>query len=549
MTYRNLFLEFMYEYREYFADYIQLVILENNKTDDLVNFFAEMEEVHVFHSRDIQVFYKKRNFNDVPNTLIELALINDTPQTYELESLNGLIDIYNDEPLANKPSRYVFVKPIILDDTMKAVLIVYSNYQTEWMVNDKKLIKLCNGLQLALSNELYNDVEDKASSKYWLLKNNSSYYLSKELSLLTNLPKIIVDINLKGLCLKETDKREYLNSTLMSYEHNCLPILESQYELVKLSMNDWTFMYFESAEDEGFSNFYDRLVEKLSLIDGQLGKYHLYQIDNQHIVLIFLKVYSKKMIEDLFNEFSFVLIRSGNEIKQKINFEELIEYLKLSPIETFNYEYFKYFVEKFNSEKINKVLIKTSKSKIKIIPIFDSFYSNKKGYLIKDSANIKLFDKNSKQKSLLSILKIAEEYKNDTLFLEIPCDYLFEGNKLSLSRLNKIHKYVDDNKDRVFIITNYQANLNKIYAHWPEFNKYVYFYDIPYNLYQSILSIKNSNGLYINSNEYREFFDTSNIVASEFIKYILQDAKNILINVKKTDIIKYQQENLLLVCE
>ena len=94
MTYRNLFLEFMYEYREYFADYIQLVILENNKTDDLVNFFAEMEEVHVFHSRDIQVFHKKRNFNDVPNTLIELALINDTPQTYELESLDGLIDIY-----------------------------------------------------------------------------------------------------------------------------------------------------------------------------------------------------------------------------------------------------------------------------------------------------------------------------------------------------------------------------------------------------------------------------------------------------------------------
>ena len=36
MNYRNLFLEFMYEYREYFADYIQLVILENSKNDDLI---------------------------------------------------------------------------------------------------------------------------------------------------------------------------------------------------------------------------------------------------------------------------------------------------------------------------------------------------------------------------------------------------------------------------------------------------------------------------------------------------------------------------------
>ena len=86
MNYRNLFLEFMYEDREYFADYIQLVILENSKNDDLINYFAENEEIHVFHSRDIQVFYKKRSFNDVQNTLIELALVNNTPHTYDIES-------------------------------------------------------------------------------------------------------------------------------------------------------------------------------------------------------------------------------------------------------------------------------------------------------------------------------------------------------------------------------------------------------------------------------------------------------------------------------
>ena len=82
-----------------------------------------------------------------------------------------------------------------------------------------------------------------------------------------------------------------------------------------------------------------------------------------------------------------------------------------------------------------------------------------------------------------------------------------------------------------------------------EFNKYLYFYDIPNNLYSSILSIDGCNGLYINSTEYREFFNTNNIIASKFLQFILQDTKKILINVNKSDIIKYQQENLLLVCE
>ena len=175
--------------------------------------------------------------------------------------------------------------------------------------------------------------------------------------------------------------------------------------------------------------------------------------------------------------------------------------------------------------------------------------SNKQGYLIKDTGDISLFDKNTKQKSLLSILKVSEDYKNDQVFLEIPLAYLFEGNKLSLSLLNKIHKYVDDNKGRCSIITNYSVLLNKIYAHWPEFNKYLYFYDIPKNLYQSLLSVKESNVLYINSKEYREFFNTNNITANKFIKFVLEESKKILINVKSNDIIKYQQDNLLLVCE
>jgi hypothetical protein len=267
------------------------------------------------------------------------------------------------------------------------------------------------------------------------------------------------------------------------------------------------------------------------------------------MIVLFEEVLTKKSIEEHFDNYKYILVRSGNELKTKVDFKMLIEYLNISPIEEFNVQYYNYFCDNYYIEKVKSVVQKTSKSKIKIIPIFDSLNSSKKGYLIKDIGDINLFDKNTKQKSLLSLLKIGNEYKDDQIYLEIPLSYLFEGQKLSLSILNKLHKFVDENKDRCSVITNYSNLLLKIYAHWPEFNKYLYFYDIPNNLYQSILSLKDSNGLFISSSEYREFFSTNNIIASKFIKFILQDSKKILVKVKSTDIIKYQEENLLLVCE
>ena len=250
-----------------------------------------------------------------------------------------------------------------------------------------------------------------------------------------------------------------------------------------------------------------------------------------------------------FNSFKYILVRSGNELTQKPNFKVLVEYLKLSPIEAFNQEYYKYYFENYNIEKIKHVTNNIGNSKIKITPVFDSLNSNKVGYLIKDVGDIKSFDKNTKQKSILSMFKIVNEYSNEKLFIEMPLGYFFEGQKLSLAILNKVHKLLNEVKERIFIITDYNQLLNKIYAHWPDFNKYLYFYDLPKDLYQTLLSVKYANGLYFNSDEYRKFFTENNIIASEFLKFIQNDSKKILIKVKRSDIIKYQQENLLLVCD
>lgn len=548
MSYRNIFIEFLYEYREYCPNSVQLVILDQNKNEDLINYFYEIEDIHVFQSKGTQVFYKKRKLSDIENTVVELAMINDTPQVYNLEEINNLIDVFNNESLEKNVSQFVYVKPVIQEMNMKAVFIVYSDVQIEWMITDKKLVKLCDTLQSALSDSIYNDINLESKSCYWLLKNDK-YYISLELAKLLNVSNVSSQKDLEGFGLKTIENKEYLNSSLVSFEINPLAKVQSVFELQKLSIKEYSLLYIESNDNENFDSLFERIVQRLNLIDGKLGKYNLFQVDNEHIVILYEEVHSKKLVEEHFKEFKYILVRSGNELKSRVDFKLLIDYLSLSPIEDFNEEYYKFYRDNYVKEQVKTVVQKTSKSKIKIIPIFDSLNSNKQGYLIKDTGDINLFDKNTKQKSLLSILKVSEDYKNDQVFLEIPLAYLFEGNKLSLSLLNKIHKYVDDNKGRCSIITNYSALLNKIYAHWPEFNKYLYFYDIPENLYQSLLSVKESNGLYINSKEYREFFNTNNITANKFIKFVLEESKKILINVKSNDIIKYQQDNLLLVCE
>lgn len=548
MNYRNIFIEFLYEYREYCPNSVQLVILDQNKNEDLINYFYEIEDIHVFQSKGTQVFYKKRKLSDIENTVVELAMINDTPQVYNLEEINNLIDVFNNESLEKNVSQFVYVKPVIQEMNMKAVFIVYSDVQIEWMITDKKLVKLCDTLQSALSDSIYNDINLESKSCYWLLKNDK-YYISLELAKLLNVSNVSSQKDLEGFGLKTIEKKEYLNSSLVSFEINPLAKVQSVFELQKLSIKEYSLLYIESNDNENFDSLFERIVQRLNLIDGKLGKYNLFQVDNEHVVILYEEVHSKKLVEEHFKEFKYILVRSGNELKSRVDFKLLIDYLNLSPIEDFNEEYYKYYRDNYVKEQVKTVVQKTSKSKIKIIPIFDSLNSNKQGYLIKDTGDISLFDKNTKQKSLLSILKVSEDYKNDQVFLEIPLAYLFEGNKLSLSLLNKIHKYVDDNKGRCSIITNYSVLLNKIYAHWPEFNKYLYFYDIPKNLYQSLLSVKESNGLYINSKEYREFFNTNNITANKFIKFVLEESKKILINVKSNDIIKYQQDNLLLVCE
>lgn len=548
MNYRNIFIEFLHEFKEYYYNSVQLICLEKNNKQDLVNFLYDLEDISIFQSKGTQVFYKKRSLNNVQNTLVELALTQEGSCVYDLDELRELNDVFNDEKLTKNLSHFVFVKPFFEEYQIKGVFLVFSDVRTEWMITDNKLNKLSDLLQNTIHEDLSYQIINLCQNKYWALIKDKMY-LSDELAVLTKNNIICDKKELKGYALSKTNTFKFLNCDLVVYEINEMKSIKSLYELETKNVNEYSLLYLESNDSETIDAFVDRLKDTLNLIDGSLGGFEIYQIDNDHLVLIFNKIITKKIIEEYFNSFKYILVRSGNELTQKPNFKVLIEYLKLSPIEAFNQEYYKYYFENYNIEKIKHVTNNIGNSKIKITPVFDSLNSNKVGYLIKDVGDIKSFDKNTKQKSILSMFKIVNEYSNEKLFIEMPLGYFFEGQKLSLAILNKVHKLLNEVKERIFIITDYNQLLNKIYVHWPDFNKYLYFYDLPKDLYQTLLSVKYANGLYFNSDEYRKFFTENNIIASEFLKFIQNDSKKILIKVKRSDIIKYQQENLLLVCD
>lgn len=548
MNYRNIFIEFLHEFKEYYYNSVQLICLEKNNKQDLVNFLYDLEDISIFQSKGTQVFYKKRSLNNVQNTLVELALTQEGSCVYDLDEFRELNDVFNDEKLTKNLSHFVFVKPFFEEYQIKGVFLVFSDVRTEWMITDNKLNKLSDLLQNSIHEDLSYQIINLCQNKYWALIKDKMY-LSDDLAVLTKNNIICDNKELKGYALSKTNTIKFLNCDLVVYEINEMKSIKSLYELETKNVNEYSLLYLESNDSETIDAFVDRLKVTLSLIDGSLGGFEIYQIDNDHLVLIFNKIITKKIIEEYFNSFKYILVRSGNELTQKPNFKVLVEYLKLSPIEAFNQEYYKYYFENYNIEKIKHVTNNIGNSKIKITPVFDSLNSNKVGYLIKDVGDIKSFDKNTKQKSILSMFKIVNEYSNEKLFIEMPLGYFFEGQKLSLAILNKVHKLLNEVKERIFIITDYNQLLNKIYAHWPDFNKYLYFYDLPKDLYQTLLSVKYANGLYFNSDEYRKFFTENNIIASEFLKFIQNDSKKILIKVKRSDIIKYQQENLLLVCD
>lgn len=546
MNYRSVFIEFLYEFKEYSFDNFQLLLFEKLNNNDLVNFVSPKEEIELYQAKMSQVFNKKVSFTSLKNSVVELLFMSGEVTTYEISSIGSKYsDLYNSKLLTHSTSKYLTIYPIFKDQNIIGGAFVYSNYQLKWNMSDSKLLKLINDLQASQSDLIETQINETASSKYWILEKDY-LYLSDELCSTMNCSKVIKK--------EELLMSDFIEDFSMDFYGCKLIVLKKQitsplFSMISIKNNDYekfSLIYLRADENEKLEDLYFKTIDVLKNQSLIKSNYKIYQSDTDSITVIFEDVLTKNNLEKIFKDFNYIVVRYGNELKSKPDFKELIEYLNICPIEEFNSNYFKFYLENYYRELKESVLNKINTSKISVVPVIKSKGMTKDGVLIKDLGDIRKFSKEMKLKSLNAIFKILPEYSNMNVYLELPMDYFFEDGKLSLSHLNLLKRQLTNN---CMVLTNFNENIKKILSQWPEFIKKIIIFDDSDHLYKVINAASNTSGIYFNSDKYNEFFEYNRDNAMQFIEYILKNCNLILVKVKQTDIIRYYDERILLICE
>ena len=160
MNYRNIFLEFLYEFKDYSFENFQLLLFENLPNDDLVSFLDKKEEIEVYQAKMSQVFNKKISFSNLKNSVVELLFMSGEVTTYELSSIGTKYnDLYNFKLLTHSTSKYLTIYPIFNDRNLIGGIFIYSNYQLKWNLTETKIFKLINDLQNAKNSLLEKEID------------------------------------------------------------------------------------------------------------------------------------------------------------------------------------------------------------------------------------------------------------------------------------------------------------------------------------------------------------------------------------------------------
>lgn len=546
MNYRNVFIEFLYEFKEYSFENFQLLLFENIVNDDLVSFLSNKEEIEIYQAKMSQIFNKKVSFNNLKNSVVELLFMSGDVTTYEISSIGSKYnDLYNFKLLTHSTSKYLTIYPIFNKQNLIGGAFIYSNYQLKWNLTENKLLKLITELQKVKSDALEHEVKCIANSDYWMLEKDK-IFLSDELSSLLGNNKIIEKQDIVFEDLKEETNETIFGCKMVSYKKQQTSPLFSIISIKNDYFEKFTLLYLRADENQTLVDLYNQTVKIIQLEKSIKCNYKIYQSDIDSIIVVFDEILTKANVERIFSNLNYILVRFGNEIKSRPDFKTLVDYLNICPIEEFNLNYFKFYLDNYYQELKNEALNKINTSKVSIVPVIKSKGMTKDGVLIKDLGNVKKFSKDLKLKSLNAIFKLLPEYLDQNVYLELPMDYFFEQGKLSLSHLNLLKRNLPNN---CYVLTDFNENIKKILNQWPDFIKKILIFDASDQLYKVINAVSNTAGIYFNSYQYSEFFEYNRDNAMQFIDFILKNCNLILVKVKQKDIIRYYDDRILLICE
>ncbi len=553
MRYRNIILEFLANYREYRFDCFQLLLFENHHQNNILKVIADSNFIDVYQVKQTQVFHKKVTFSSINNTTANLLFISEEPQILEISKLNmdlkQTLDLYNLKPIFDLNHKYLIIYPIYYQKELLGGFFIYSNYQTLWQLEEHKIINFLNALENASCQDVIDEISKNVDSLYWTFT-NKGVYLSKELSDLLNKEQYNNSFNKEGKSLKELSKKECLNGVLNSYQVIFNKPIESFLELINKKITKFSLIYIRTLNDESLVELYSQLKELIKKIDGCLGEYTIYQTSNNSLSVLFEMELNKKIIEDYFKEFSYILVRSTYEIKKITDFSHLLNYLNLSPIEEFKYEYYQYYLSNILNEKKRQVITNYSNFKIKVTPLMESRSMKLNGYLLKCLYDLKNASKDNKLKSIKEILKIGEEYVDKKIYLDLNITDFFNGENPYIAYINVLKKFINEHEGLVTIVVDFdQEKFLRISSLWPDFEKHV-FIDYRDEHFMTIINYLDTvKGLSLINSEYAFLLKNHQQNAVTLSEYLMKYCNMLLVKVKQNDIIKYSNKNIIFVCE
>lgn len=550
MNYRTLFLEFLSNYREYRFDTFQLLLFDNNEEDNILKVINNKELVDIYQVKNAQTFYKKVHFNHLSSTVANLLFISNQPTVLEISKVDNdlrkYLDLYTNKSIYDLNCKYLLIYPIYKEQQLLGGFFIYSNYQIIWQIQEGKVFRFLKDLENACCDAHVREIEEKSATNFWIYK-NKGLYLSKELAKILKCEQYNTTFDTQGKFLLKKDEFTYLNGVVEIYEPVEEQPVKSLIELVNLKLNKYTLIYTRALDNDDIFSHVEKINGIIKKIDGFFGKYNIFHTSTNSLTIIFEDEISKKQISNFFNEIPYILVRSGFEVKKNIQFLTLVDYLNLSPMEEFNYQYYEYYCSNLLLEKKEQVLSNYNPSKIQITPLINALNMQLSGYLISDMYDLRNSNKENKLKSIKAISKIAEEYKNYPLYIELSLNDILNGTRVHVAFLNILKKLAEIYKC-YFIIdydNNYFYEISKL---WDKFSKYVIIKEKENSLVE-VLTLKDQiEGVYLNSNHYLDLIKNNDKVGLELTDFAIKSFNQVIVKTAQSNITKYNNKKILLFC-
>ena len=543
MNYRTLFLEYLANFSEYQYNWFQLVLLHKKDQEDIFKAINNIDEVEVYQARYAKVFYKTLPFNAINGSVAELIFTTYQTLVLKVEDIvSNYKDCFSGKNLSALDSKYLIIYPIIDEKEALGAFFIYSNYPTPWQISDNQVFSLIENLQNANNTSKEEEINQLLNNNNWIYQNKSRSYCSSSLAKELNIKQYNENYDFKGCSLRKLSEQEYENGLLTSCEVVKSSPIYSLMALGNVHYAKYTYLYFRSDED-----YINKLLNTLKKLDGKLGSYEIYQVNVNTYIVLFPSVLNINSINNAFEKFDYVLVRSGHEIYKKVDFTELTSYLNLSPITPFDSKLYDFYLEKLFEEKANQVRANLNPSKIKINPVINSKSAAIGAYFIQDIKYNNHYSKDNKQKSLKAMLKICEEYAKYDCILYLHSAYFIDNGKFLNSHFNLLKEYCEEHHN-LYLVCEYSDALLKMIDRMPQLINKIFLMDVakPFEL---LSFIKNVKGVFINNDEYLNLLKQNEEIAVNYCDFLLQYTKLVFVQIPQNNITKFHNEHIMLVCE